>query len=173
MMINLRRLRGSLLVLLTGCASSGAMDIYVPAHCHGVAQSFESYSLGYENIPGFIQGVIDESLNSALENTGLTPSTPEQADLRIVSSFNLIDKNPAPQPKDPFGEEVQSSRINRFVTHLQVEFFDARNGNLIWTGAMYRAHAIEGGETFHNQKAVLIIREAFDQMFVGLTSPCE
>jgi hypothetical protein len=172
-MISLRRLLGSLLVLLTGCASSSAMDIYVPAHCHGVTQSFESSSLGSENIPGFIQGVIDESLNSALESTGLTPATPEQADLRIVSSFNLVDKNPAPRPKDPFGEEVQSSRINRFVTHLQVEFFDARSGKLIWTGAMYRAHAIEGGETFHNEKAVLIIREAFDQMFVGLTSPCE
>jgi hypothetical protein len=172
-MISLRHLRGSLLVLLAGCASSSTMDIYVPAHCHGVVQSFESYTLGYENIPGFIQGVIDTSLNSALENTGLLPSTPEQADLRIVSSFNLIDRNPIPQPEDPFGEEVQTSEINRFVTHLQVEIFDARSGQLIWTGAMYRAHAIEGGETFHNEKAVLMIREAFDQMFVGLTSPCE
>ena len=149
------------------------MDIYVPARCHGVAQSFESYALSYENIPGFIQGVIDTSLNSSLESAGLLPSTPEQADLRIVSSFNLIDRNPAPYPDDPFGEEVQTSQINRFVTHLQVEIFDAHSGELVWTGAMYRAHAIEGGENFHNEKAVLIIRNAFDQMFVGLTSPCE
>ena len=71
------------------------------------------------------------------------------------------------------GEPVQTGTVNRFVTHLEVDVLDQRTDNIIWTGAMYRAHAIQGGETFHDERAVLIIRQAYDDMFVGLTTPCE
>ena len=71
------------------------------------------------------------------------------------------------------GEPVQTGTVNRFVTHLTVDVLDRRSEKVIWTGSMYRSHAIQGGETFHDDRAVLIIRKAYDDMFVGLTTPCE
>jgi hypothetical protein len=70
------------------------------------------------------------------------------------------------------GETVAPSELHRFVTHLTIDVIDQRSGALIWTGAIDRAHAIQGGETFHNERAVLQISQALDAMFVGLTTPC-
>ena len=68
---------------------------------------------------------------------------------------------------------MQTGGINRVVTHLKVDLVEQRTEQIIWTGAMYRSHAIAGGETFHDDRAVLIIRQAYDDMFAGLTTACE
>ena len=161
-------------VLLTGCASSGEMDLYVPHACHGAAQPFSSYTLSFVDVPGFIEGVIATAAQGALAAQGLDEAvSPEQAEVAVINSFYLIDRNPPPAETDPMGESVQTATTNRFVTHLNVDVLDQRTDKIIWTGAMYRAHAIQGGETFHDERAVLIIRQAYDGMFVGLTTPCE
>ena len=163
----------ALLLVCAGCAATTAMDVYVPDHCHGVAEPFSSYTLEFVDVPGFIDEVISTSLDGALAALGLEKaSSPEQADVAVVSTFFLIDRNPPPPDGDPFGEPVETGTVNRFVTDLEVDVVDRRTGALIWTGAMYRPHAIQGGETFHDDHAVLIIREGFDDMFVGLTTPC-
>lgn len=160
--------------LLVGCASSGAMDVYVPHACHGVAEPFSSYSLSFVEVPGFIEGVIETAAQGALAAQGLEEApSPGAADIAVINTFYLIDRNPPPPEVDPMGEPVQTGTVNRFVTHLEVDVLDQRTDNIIWTGAMYRAHAIQGGETFHDDRAVLIIRQAYDDMFVGLTTPCE
>ncbi|MEM8767064.1 MAG: hypothetical protein AAGE43_06455 [Pseudomonadota bacterium] len=161
--------------LLAGCATSQPMDTYVPARCHGVASGFSSYTLAFQDVPGFIEGVIEDALEGALIAQGLDEAPePETADIRVVSTFYLIDRNPPPPlVEDPFGEQVQSGTVNRFVAHLDVNVYDRATEAVLWTGAMYRAHAIRGGETFHDERAVLLIRQAFDDMFVGLTTPCD
>ena len=88
-------------------------------------------------------------------------------------SFELIDRNAPPREKDPFAEPVATSQLNRFVIHVDVDIFDNRSSKLIWTGSMNRSHAIQGGETFHNDLAVLTISSTLDKMFEGLTTPCE
>jgi len=160
------------LVSLLGCTTTTAMDTYVPARCHGLTEPFSTYQPEFVGVPGFIEGVIRTALEGALMELDLMPTTAD-ADVGVVSSFFLIDRNPPREERDPFGEPVESGTVNRFVTHLKVDVVDRRSGSLLWTGAMYRPHAIEGGETFHNERAVLIIRQAFDEMFVGLTTPCE
>lgn len=160
--------------LLGSCASSGAMDLYVPHACHGVAEPFSTYSLSFVEVPGFIEGVIEAAAEGALAAQGLIEAEdPDGADVAVINTFYLIDRNPPPPQGDPMGEPVQTGTVNRFVTHLKVDVIDQRTEQIIWTGAMYRAHAIAGGETFHDERAVLIIRQAYDDMFVGLTTPCE
>jgi len=149
------------------------METYVPAQCHGAAAPFSSYTLQFVEVPGFIEGVIQTSISGGLAALGMTESTPAEADVNIVSSFFLIDRNAPQQEGDPFGEQIQTGSINRFVTHLKVDVHDQRSDRVIWTGSMHRSHAISGGETFHNDRAILIIRQAFDEMFVGLLTPCE
>ncbi len=159
---------------LAGCASTGEMDLYVPHSCHGAAEPFASYTLSFVEVPGFIEGVIETAAEGALAAQGLDEAhAPAEADVAVINSFYLIDRNPPPLEADLMGERVQTGRINRFVTHLKVDVLDQRTDKIIWTGAMYRSHAIQGGETFHDDRAVLIIRQAYDDMFVGLTTPCE
>jgi hypothetical protein len=163
-----------LLGSLAGCAATGEMDLYVPHECHGAADSFSSYSLAFVEVPGFIEGVIETAAQGALAAQGLVEaSSAAEADVAVINSFYLIDRNPPPPETDPMGEPVQTGTVNRFVTHLKVDVLDQRTDKVIWTGAMYRSHAIQGGETFHDERAVLIIRQAYDDMFVGLTTPCE
>ena len=159
--------------LLQGCANSQAMDLHVPHACHGSAAPFHTYRLSFVDVPGFIEGVIATSVEGALAAQGLDEAAnPDEADVAVVNTFFLIDRNPPPQQFDPMGERVQTSTVNRFITHLKVDVVDRRTDSIIWTGSMYRPHAIQGGETFHNEQAVLIIRKAYDDMFVGLTTPC-
>jgi len=164
----------------------------VPAHCHGSAAPFERYTLEYQEVPGFIIDVIDTSLRGALARQGLEEADTPPGDIRVVSVLEIIDRNPPRETplsladstdqfddpmgrpsRDPFGETVAPNELNRFVTHFMVDIYDQRTGSLIWKGSIDRAHAIQGGETFHDARAVLQISQAFDEMFVGLTTPCE
>ena len=180
------------IVLLSGCAGN-RLEPYVPAHCYGSAATFETYTLVYQDVPGFIVDVVDTSLRGALDRQGLRVSEASaEADISVESTMEIIDHNPPKdlpgqnserasrsdypmgQPlKDPFGESFDANQLNRFVTHLSVDVIDQRTGNLIWKGSIDRSHAIMGGETFHDARAVLQISQAFDEMFVGLTTPCE
>jgi hypothetical protein len=182
----------TLLSLWTGCASD-TMTPYVPAHCHGAAEPFHTYVLEHENVPGFILGVLDTALTGALQRQGLKPAAASVADIKVLSSLEVIEHNqpadvepPSPiGPGDPFdypagrpsshpgGDTVAPNELHRFVTHLTITVTDQRTGRLIWTGVIDRAHAIQGGETFHDERAVLQISTALDSMFVGLTTPCE
>lgn len=164
----------SCLVVLTGCATTTrGMDVYAPDACYGKAEAFSTYALEFVGVPGFIQDPIEKSASGALAAIGLTAAAnPGDAGIRVVNTFFLIDRNPPPQAGDPMGEPVQSGSVNRFVAHLKVDVVDQRTATVIWTGSMYRDHAIAGGETFHDDRAVLLIRQAYDKMFVGLTRPC-
>lgn len=180
-------------VFLSACAAD-TMNPYVPAHCHGTAEPFHTFVLEYHDVPGFIFEVIDTSLAGALQRQGLSAAAADQADVKVVSTLEVIERNqpvdavsesspitggdpfhyPAGSPSaHPMGETVAPNELHRFVTHLTVDVIDQRTSALIWTGAIDRAHAIQGGETFHNEIAVLQISHAFDEMFVGLTTPCE
>lgn len=158
---------------LSGCSTTTAMETYVPAHCHGSAQPFTSFRLEHRNVPGFILEVVDVAARGALERQGLTEAPRGEAEVLVRTDLEVIDRNPPPLQGDPFGETVAPSELNRFVTHLTVNVIDERSERLIWTGAVDRAHAIQGGETFHDERAVLLISQAFDDMFVGLRTPCE
>jgi hypothetical protein len=161
-------------MLLGGCATQSSMRHYVPANCHGASVPFSSFVIEQVNMPGFIQGVIDESVSGALGRVGLNRSQGDvAADLHVKVSFELIDRNAPPREKDPFAEPVATSQLNRFVIHVDVDIIDNRSSKLIWTGSMNRSHAIQGGETFHNDLAVLTISSTLDEMFEGLTTACE
>jgi len=165
----------------------------VPAHCHGSANTFATYTVVYEGVPGFIVDVVDTSLRGALDRQGLSASeAPAAADIVVASTLEIIDHNPPKdlvgrnstkpsrsdypmgQPlRDPFDQGLDANQLNRFVTHLMIDVIDQRTDTLIWKGSIDRSHAIMGGETFHDARAVLQISQAFDEMFVGLTTPCE
>jgi hypothetical protein len=165
--------------LLAGCAAQNSVQHYVPANCHGVAEPFSTFSIEQINMPGFIQEVMEESVSGALTRLGLEKrsradnSSDNQVDLDVKVSFELIDRNAPVRDPDPFAEPVATSQLNRFIIHVDVDVFDTRSTKLIWTGSMNRAHAIEGGETFHNDRAVLEISSVLDTMFEGLTNACE
>ncbi len=161
------------LLVLSACAATRGMEVQVPEACYGNAAPFSTYTLTFVSVPGFIEQPIETAAEGALQSLGLKPAeTPAEADLDVVSSFFAVDRNPPPQQGDPMGEHMQAESVNRFVAHLKVDVRDQRTGDVIFSGSMYRDHAVAGGETFHNERAVLLIRRAFDEMFVGLTKPC-
>lgn len=170
------------LIVLASCSTS-TMNSYVPAHCHGAAEPFRTYTVEYQDVPLFILDVIDTSLAGALARQGLARAPADTADVKVLVRLEIIEhaqpeasRDIGGSPgsgRDPFGETVAPNELHRFVTHLTVDMTDQRTGQLIWTGAVDRAHAIQGGETFHDERAVLLISRTFDSMFVGLTEPCE
>lgn len=161
------------LLLLTACATTRGMDVHAPDACYGKAAPFTTYTLAFDSVPGFIRQPVETAAEGALMAIGLHPvAAPREADLKVINTFFAVDRNPPPPRTDPMGEPMQTGTVNRFVAHLKVDVVDQRTGSVIWTGSMYRDHAVAGGETFHNERAVLLIRQAYDEMFVGLTRPC-
>lgn len=150
------------------------MSSHVPAHCHGSAAPFATFSVQQHAMPGFIEPVLQTAVEDALTRQGLVKAdagtTP---DVTANLYFTLIDRNPPPQEVDPMGDPVSTSEITRFVAHVDMDVVDNRDGKVIWKATMERYHAILGGETFHDDRALLIVSSTLDQMFEGLTSSCE
>lgn len=164
--------------VLAGCAGQGdPTDGYVPAHCHGAAAPFATFAIRQESVPGFIEPVLQTALDGALLRQGLARvASDSDADVTMVARFSLIDLDPQGEAgagqADAFGDRVVPGQITRFIAHVDLELVDNRDGALVWRGAMDRHHAILGGETFHDERAILIISGTLDRMLEGVTLPC-
>jgi len=175
--LQLRLIAAAGLLVVAGCASNDVMRSHVPLACHGAATPFHTVEIHQDQMPGFIEGVFGTALEGALLRQGLSlAKTGETADVRMVARFSMVNLNPEPESgglrADPFGERVVPGELTRFVTHVDLELLDNRDDTLIWRGTMDRPHAILGGETFHDDRAVLKISTTLDRMFKELTVPC-
>jgi hypothetical protein len=162
-------------VFLYACAGHPApMDAYAPLHCHAPAASFETFDVRLDAVPGFIDPVLRTALEGALTRQGLRPAAGMPADVAMVARFSLIDLNPqsGAVPPDAFGERVVPGQVTRFVAHVDLELREERSDALLWRGAISRRHAIVGGETFHDERAVLAIATTLDAMFEGIAQAC-
>jgi hypothetical protein len=151
------------------------MDAYVPSRCHAAAAPFATFDVRLEAVPGFIEPVLRTALEGSLARQGLrVADAGAPADVTMVARFSLIDLNPerAPGSVDPLGERIVPGEVTRFVAHVDLELREAPGARTIWRGAMDRRHSIMGGETFHDERAVLTIATTLDAMFEGITRPC-
>lgn len=164
--------------LLAGCAvAPTAMEAYVPEHCNAATVKFGTFDIRQEEMPGFIEPVLRTALAGALERQGLTAVAPGGvADVTMAARFSLIDLNREPGTEgtraDTFGERLAPGQVTRFIAHVDLELEDNRDERLIWRGAMDRRHTILGGETFHDDRAILIVSTTLDQMLEGIVTPC-
>ncbi len=160
-------------IALAGCAGSVPMTHFVPQRCNVAASPFETFVIQQQDMPGFIEPVVAQALTGALERQGLqAASQPAHADVTAVARFSMIDRTPNPGSRDAFGDAVAPGEITRFVAHVDLHLVDNRDGSLIWQGSMDRPHAIVGGETFHDERAVLIVSTTLDAMLQGVKNPC-
>lgn len=165
-------------LLLTACASDrDVMSAHVPSHCHGAATPFRTFAIRQEDMPGFIEPVVRQALLGSLAREGLQQAPEGVApDVTVVARFAMVDLSPegaAGEPgQDAFGDRVVPGAVTRFIAHVDLEMLDNRDGGLIWRGSMDRPHAILGGETFHDERAVLIVSNTLDDMLRGIREPC-
>ncbi len=160
-------------LLLAGCATENLMSHYVPEHCNGATAPFASFTIRQESMPGFIEPVVGRALEGALQRQGLRLAPDgASADVTVVARFSMITRAPEAGSEDPFGDSVAPGPVSRFVAHVDLDLLDNRDGSLIWKGSMDRSHAILGGETFHDERAVLIVSHTLDNMLEGVMDPC-
>jgi hypothetical protein len=149
------------------------MSHFVPQHCNVGVAPFETFTVRQEQMPGFIEPVVAQALTGALERQGLQAAgDPGAADVTAVARFSMIDQTPERGLSDDFGDPVAPGEVTRFVAHVDLRLIDNRDGSQIWEGSMDRPHAIVGGETFHDARAVLIVSATLDAMLQGVKSPC-
>jgi len=158
---------------LGGCAGPAPMTHFVPQRCNLAAAPFETFTIQQHAMPGFIEPVVAQALAGALERQGLRAADdPAGADVTAVTRFSMIDRTPDRRSRDAFGDAVAPGEITRFVAHVDLQLVDNRDDSLIWQGSMDRPHAIVGGETFHDERAVLIVSATLDTMLKGVKNPC-
>jgi len=167
-------------VALQLAACAGGRDVmtsYVPTHCHGAVAPFQTFAIRQEDMPGFIEPVVQQALLGSLAREGLQEAPEGVApDVTLVARFAMVNLDPEsvdgePRP-DAFGDRVVPGAVTRFIAHVDLEMLDNRDGALIWRGSMERPHAILGGETFHDERAVLIVSNTLDDMLRGIREPC-
>jgi hypothetical protein len=165
-------------LLLSGCAGGrDVMSAHVPAHCNGAATPFRTFAIRQDGMPGFIEPVVRQALLGSLAREGLEEAPEGVApDVTLVARFALVDLDPEGTPGEPgqdaFGDRVVPGAVTRFTAHVDLEMLDNRDGALVWRGSMNRPHAILGGETFHDERAVLIVSNTLDDMLRGIREPC-
>lgn len=166
-------------LLLAGCAASSAMRSHVPAHCHGASAPFTTFAIEQVEVPGFMTPVLADALDGALLRAGLEHAAAGSApDVTLRARYAQVNRagfdgdGQVAGRSDGFGEPVAAGSLVRFVAHLDLELLDNRDGALVWRATMDRPHAITGGETFHGDRARLLLATTLDRMLRGVRVPC-
>lgn len=155
---------------VVGCATTPrGVDWFSDKNCQLETLDATSYAVSAVDMPGFIEPAILFTVHQSMQRMGLRLT--EDADLHIQLRFEQVSLGPEPMVRDGFDESLAPGPITRFnaIVHVQVK---TRSGNLVWSGALNRAHAITGSETFHTDIAIGLLQEAFDELFENLFQPC-
>ncbi|HSG91330.1 MAG TPA: hypothetical protein VLA56_19090 [Pseudomonadales bacterium] len=185
--------------VLAGCQATKPVATWSPDHCHGAREPFSTFHLVQTDVPGFKAPIMAEAVTAAMRRIGVQPVAEEvPADVTLRLSVRLVRRGGAalpsdtPDPSDTADvldmpdmpdlphradetllEAGASDPQSRFTAHADLELFDERSREIVWKGTMERAHAISGAETFHDGRAAALIEAALNELFEGLTRPCE
>jgi hypothetical protein len=165
---------GSLMLILAvlgGCTSTPrGVSWYADQSCQAGTVDVDTYGVTIRNMPGFIEPVFSYTAHQAMQRLGLVPA--EQPDLYVDLRFELVQLDRSTRARDDFDESIIPGPIVRFdaIVHVTVE---TKSDTVVWSGTLNRRHAILGDEIFHDDRAAVVLQQAFDGLLENIFTPCE
>ena len=128
--------------------------------------AFKTFRVEFEDMPEFLKPMLRDEAAIVLDTKGLEYTEGDaHAVLRMSYMHNLIPPELPANAPDEFSEPLSPGGETRFVAEVKIELRDAVSGELVWSGHMARAHAVQMGSYMHEAVARSAMREAFVTLF--------
>ncbi|MGM0634169.1 MAG: hypothetical protein ACQETO_13495 [Pseudomonadota bacterium] len=150
------------LIMLAGCAQQDFMQIGAATTlcCPGDYESYESYGVVNDNLPGFLADYVVAEFDAAFQEKGLVRND-RLNDIEVTLQYNHINLNPDQEEVDPFDEQIQPEERLRYVAQVQILMHESDTGEAVWSGQINRIHSVLPGSYMHEERARPAFREAF------------
>jgi len=163
--MNLRKTAFTVVLLSlvsAGCAQKNlGVGAAVLNCCPGNTEAYTAFSLTLEDLPAFLNPVMEQEFTAAFEKKGLVRDD-VNSDLTVHLKLLRQDLN-EPVPKDDFKGHLAPGDSTRFLADLLIEMYDQTTNELIWSGTIGRIHDVVPGEYMHIERAQTAIAAAFDE----------
>ena len=154
----------SLLLSLLSCAgSSQQIGSNLTLCCPGNYDSYSSYSLQTEGMPGFLEDYLVVEFDGAFAEKNMTRVS-SGGDLSVTLRYNHINLRSEQEEIDPFARIESLSTELSYIAAIEIEMRESSSGDLVWAGTVSRVHQVTPGEYMHQERA----RPAFRQAFLTL-----
>jgi hypothetical protein len=126
----------------------------------------KTFRVEFTDMPEFLKPMLRDEAAIVLDTKGLEYTEGDaHAVLRMSYVHNLVPPAPPAEVSDGFAESLSPGGETRFVAEVKIELRDAVSGELVWSGHMVRAHAVQMGSYMHDTVARSAMREAFMTLF--------
>lgn len=159
----------SLLVIVAGCASLPTIATNVTYCCSDIV--VQTVSVEFADTPEFLKPMLRDEAAIVLNGKGIE-YTEGEAD--AILHMTYIDKT-----LERGSEELEAwERIApgggvRFIAEVRMQMTHSASGDVLWSGTMQRIHNVYEGSYMHDAPARAAMRNAFLEMFAGLTAAGE
>jgi len=147
-------------LLISGCQSDSGVG-YVAGEGE-MKGTYSTFSTREVDIPAFLAPLMISNFNAALAGHGLNPVT-DKPDLEVTLRY-IQDDLGEMSKADDFEGHLTPGGNQRFVARIQVEFRQAGEDQLIWSGSIQRIHDVDAGEFMHTGKASTAIFDNFQKL---------
>ncbi len=150
---------------LSGCATQqSTIGWEVTLCCEADVSGYRSYSIEYQDVPGFLEKYLAGGLGVALAEKGLTRNdAAPDAVIRLSFSQKFVGSE---QPTEPyFGDEVEPGGATSFLASILMEMRDASSGDVVWSGVLSRIHHLPQGGELSQAHKLAGIQQGFVALF--------
>jgi hypothetical protein len=148
-------------LLLAGCAQTGnQIGHTVHLCCPGNYDSYQSYGLEIQEMPGFLADYVVAEFDRAFQEKGLTRDD-RRNQLIVKLSYRHVNLNPEQESIDPFERHIEEDVTLRYVATIMVEMREAASGRAVWAGQINHIHSVSPGEHMHEERARPQFADAF------------
>jgi hypothetical protein len=152
---------------LAACASPGNVSHKVDYCCGPAGVELSSYTLQFNDMPGFLVPYMRDALVGALAAKGMHEvSAGGQAAVTLTYSEVYPDAH-QPIVDDGFGDPLATERSRQFIAVVTLQIRRAADGAEVLRGTLSRMHTVTVGEYMHD-RARVAIRAGFDQLLKKL-----
>ena len=170
----------ALFLCLMGCASNrSTVEWDVEQCCEADVSAYRSYSIEYEQVPGFLEKYLAAGVDAALGEKGLVRDD-TRSDVTLELTFSqtffggdadaseggmALDPEDETSTRPYFGGEVQPGGATSFLASIHVEMRDTHTGQLVWAGHLSRIHHLPLGGNLSQAHKLAGIQEGFRALF--------
>ena len=152
---------------LAACASPGNVSYKLDYCCGPTGADLSSYTLQFNDMPGFLVPYMRDALVGALTAKGMHEVRADgQATVTLTYSETYPDAH-QPIVDDGFGDPLATERSRQFIAVVTLEIRRAADGAEVLRGSLSRMHTVTVGEYMH-ERARAAIRAGFDQLLKKL-----
>ncbi|MGI1679754.1 MAG: DUF4136 domain-containing protein [Cellvibrionaceae bacterium] len=142
-------------LFINGCANQSSIGYSTIPCCKNNSSTViegSNYHITTQDMPSFLQEMVSEEFQKAFEEKGFTKKS-ISSDLTVNLRYQHINLNDDHVDIDPLSRHESMNIELHYIATIIVEIKNTRDGSLLWSGKINRAHRVSPGEYMHGDTA--------------------